>query len=107
MLLAADVGNTQTLIGLFGGVVVGLFLLGIFTRRTTGLGAVAGAIGATTILFMVRSQTQASFLIYSSVGIVSCFVIGYVTSLVLGGRQPALAGLTWFTRNADAPLKDG
>ncbi|HQH51719.1 MAG TPA: sodium/solute symporter [Candidatus Hydrogenedentes bacterium] len=99
--------NYMQIIGLFGGVVVGLFLLGIFTRRTTGLGAVAGAIGATTILFMVRSQTQASFLIYSSVGIVSCFVIGYVTSLVLGGRQPALAGLTWFTRNADAPLKDG
>ncbi len=86
------------LIGLFGGGLAGLFALGIFTRRATGPGALIGAAVGAVVLFFVQSQSNISFLLYSTVGIVTSFVIGYLASFVFG-RNPDLAGLTWSTRS--------
>ena len=89
------------IIGLFGGGLAGLFALGIFTRRANGFGALVGAVGGAVILFFVRRHTQISFLLYSSIGIASSFVIGYAVSLLTGGAGKNLAGLTWSTRDAE------
>ncbi|MCC6697999.1 MAG: sodium/solute symporter [Candidatus Hydrogenedentes bacterium] len=86
------------LVGLFGGGLAGLFALGIFTRRATGSGAIAGAACGAITLYFVQSQTSVSFLLYSSVGIVVSFVAGYVASFYVGRNPGDLAGLTWSTR---------
>ena len=86
------------LIGLFGGGLAGLFALGIFTRRATGSGALVGAAVGAVVLFFVQSQSNISFLLYSTVGIVTSFVVGYLASFEIGQNKD-LAGLTWSTRS--------
>jgi SSS family transporter len=86
------------LIGLFGGGLAGLFALGIFTRRATGPGAIAGAVTGAVVLFFVQWLSDVSFLLYSSIGIVTSFAVGYLASFVIG-RNNDLTGLTWSTRS--------
>jgi len=84
-------------IGLFGGGLAGLFALGIFTRRTTGPGALVGFAASAGILYYVTTYTTAHGFLYVTVGIASCFLIGYVASLLLPSRKGDLDGLTIFT----------
>jgi SSS family transporter len=71
-----------SIIGLFGASICGLFLLGIFTKKANGNGAIIGAAFGAIILFWVRSFTATHFYIYSTVGIVSTMVIGYFSSFL-------------------------
>ncbi len=84
--------------GLTGGVLAGLFALGIFTRRANGTGALTGAILGTVALYAAQKYTKTSFLLYGAVGIGSCFIIGYLASLFVGGPGRPLEGLTIYTR---------
>jgi SSS family transporter len=68
------------ILGLFGGGLAGLFLLGMFTRRATGTGAVIGLFGSAIVLYFVR-QTSLHFFLYGVVGMASCMVIGWLASL--------------------------
>ncbi|MCL4693261.1 MAG: sodium/solute symporter [Candidatus Hydrogenedentes bacterium] len=101
MTFMEDIGSVwehyMKLIGLFGGGLAGLFALGIFTRRATGAGALMGAAAGAVVLYFVQSQSNLSFLLYSTVGIVTSFVVGYLASFLFG-RNNDLAGLTWTTR---------
>ena len=76
-----------SIIGLFGASICGLFLLGIFTKKANGKGAIIGAILGAIILFIVRSYTQTHFYIYSTVGIISTLVIGYFSSFLFSGKS--------------------
>jgi SSS family transporter len=102
MTFMEDIGSLwehyMKLIGLFGGGLAGLFALGIFTRRATGAGALVGAAVGGVVLFFVQSQSNISFLLYSTVGIVTSFTVGYLASFVIG-KNKDLAGLTWSTRS--------
>jgi Na+/proline symporter len=95
-------------IGLFGGGLAGLFAVGIFTRRTTGFGAIVGMIGSAGILFCVKAFTNWHFFLYSAIGVLSCFAVGYVVSAVLPIGQRDLKGLTIFTLSTrpSEPLSD-
>jgi SSS family transporter len=84
-------------IGLFGGGLAGLFAVGIFTRRTTGFGAIIGLVGSAGILFFVKTFTNWHFFLYSAIGVLSCFVVGYAVSVLLPIGRRDLAGLTIFT----------
>ena len=88
----------MAVIGLVMGSLTGLFVLGIFTRRTHAVGALVGAASGSIVLFLVQQYTPMHFFLYSAVGIVSCFVIGYLSSLVLPGRKKNLDGLTIYTQ---------
>jgi len=81
-------------LGLFSGGLAGLFLLGIFTRRANGRGAVVGLLLSGAAPFLVQRYTKASFLLYGSVGLAACVVIGYLASLVIPERARPLDGLT-------------
>lgn len=85
-----------TIAGLFVGVIAGLFLLGIFTRRAHGAGAVVGAVVAAGVLYWTQTQTSVHFFLFAAVGIVTCVVVGYLASLVLPGT-PRTEGLTIYT----------
>jgi Na+/proline symporter len=69
------------ILGLFGGGLAGLFMLGMFTRRATGTGAVIGLFGSAVVLWLVKTQTNLHFFLYGVVGIASCVVIGWLASL--------------------------
>ena len=85
------------IVGLFGGGLAGLFAAGIFTRRTTGAGALVGFAGSALLLYYVANHTALHLLTYPAVGVIGCFAIGYAASLLMPARRRDLAGLTIYT----------
>lgn len=83
------------MIGLTGGVLAGLFALGIFSRRAHGAGAVVGAIVGLVVVVFVRVATPLHFFLYAATGFLSCFAAGWLASLVLPNRGKDISGLTW------------
>ena len=86
-------------LGLFGGGLAGLFLLGIFTRRTSASAALAALLGSTAIQFWIREMTSLHSWTLAITGIVTCFVLGSVLSSALPNRKN-LEGLTIHTLTA-------
>ncbi len=80
-------------IGLLGGTMAGLFALGILCPLASGRGALVGAGAAVAALVYVKTQTHLSGLMYATVGMSACFVVGLVASLVLPDRGRDLQGL--------------
>ncbi|MEE8450892.1 MAG: sodium:solute symporter, partial [Thermoguttaceae bacterium] len=85
-------------IGLFMGVLGGLFGLGILTRRATGPGALAGALGGAAVVAMTQYFTQVNGYLYAAIGLTACFTIGYIVSLMTGRPSRDLTGLTIHNR---------
>ena len=83
------------IIGLFGGALGGLFMLGMFTRKASGSGAVTGAILGALVLFLVSRYTQTHVYLYAAVGIVSTMVFGWLLSLPFPSKKD-ISGLTIF-----------
>jgi SSS family transporter len=71
------------LVGLAGGGLAGLFALGVFTRRANGVGALVGAATSTVVLYWTQQHTNVHFILYAGIGFVTCFVVGYLASLLL------------------------
>ncbi len=85
-------------IGLFMGVLGGLFVLGAATRRAHGRGALTGALVGAAVMFCLWKFTRVNGYFYTFAGITACFVVGYFTSLVVpAGIEKDLSGLTVFT----------
>jgi Na+/proline symporter len=86
----------QYLMGLFVGSLAGLFLLGVFTNRANSRGAFVGALASAALLAYITQFAHIHFLLYSAVGVLSCFGIGYLASLVLPGQRQTI-GLTAYS----------
>ncbi len=84
-------------IGLFMGVLGGLFLLGTMTRRASGSGAMAGALVGAGVMWAVWQTTSVNGYLYTAIGITVCFVVGYLVSLLLPDKPRDLNGLTIYT----------
>ncbi len=89
-------------IGLFMGVLGGLFALGALTVRSHALGAMIGVIIGAAVMFALPLFTSIQGFIYAAIGISTCFVIGYLVSYVVPGKQKDLSGLTVHTVQQDA-----
>ncbi|HEV2131560.1 MAG TPA: sodium/solute symporter [Longimicrobiaceae bacterium] len=89
-----------TFMGYFAGGLLGLFLLGMLTRRATGTGAFTGAIVGTLVVLMVTQNdfplprlyewfgfAPIPFIWSTAVGLVITLVVGYLISLF--GRPTA------------------
>lgn len=87
----------QKVLGLFGGGLAGVFLLAVFTRRCNATGALAGLVSGAALTIAVAFLTDVNFLLYAAVGSLSCFVVGYLVSLIAGGQDRDLSGLTLAT----------
>jgi len=69
-------------LGLFTGGLGGMFLLGILTKRANGVGTLLGLVSSAVLIWYISAYTEISFLMYAFFGMVSCFVLGYIFSLV-------------------------
>ena len=81
-------------IGLFMGVLGGLFVLGAITQRANATGALVGAIAGAGVMFCMWQFTSINGYLYTAAGISSCVIIGYVASLLTPTPTTELAGLT-------------
>jgi solute:Na+ symporter, SSS family len=78
-------------IGMFGGTISGLFILGIFTRRANGPGALLGALASASAVWAVHSHVH--FYWYAFTGIVTCVVVGYLASFCFPRANKDIRGL--------------
>jgi SSS family transporter len=90
----------QTVIGLTGGALAGLFALGIFSRRAHGYGALAGALASVAVQLWVRHHTSVNFFLFGGIGMTTCIAVGYAASRLLPAARKPLAGLTLRDRTA-------
>ncbi|MCA9217515.1 MAG: sodium/solute symporter [Planctomycetales bacterium] len=84
-------------IGLFMGVLGGLFVLGATTIRANSIGALTGAVLGATTMFCLWKFTAVNGYFYTTSGITSCFVVGYSVSMLTGRPKQDLSGLTIHT----------
>jgi Na+/proline symporter len=85
-------------IGIFMGVLGGLFALGILTRRANGPGSLVGALTGALVVGLLPLFTRIQGFLYSVTGVCVCFVVGYAASRLFAVPARDLAGLTLHTR---------
>jgi Na+/proline symporter len=85
------------IIGLFMGVLGGLFVLGAMTRRANSAGALLGALVGATVMFCLWRFTRVNGYLYTASGIATCFVVGYLGSMLFAPPSRDLSGLTVHT----------
>ena len=86
-------------VGLILGTLGGLFTLAIFTNRTASVHAWTGVIVAAAVLYYVKFHTDAHTLTIGAVGTVTCFLSGWIASLIIPAKTKNLDGLTWTKLN--------
>ncbi|MEN6384201.1 MAG: sodium/solute symporter [Phycisphaerales bacterium] len=86
------------IIGLIGGALAGLFVLGAFSKRANGKGALIAAAITIVILYYVQNYTHLHFFVYASIGLASCFVFGNIFSVFFKpASNEQLDGLTIYS----------
>lgn len=89
-------------IGLFMGVLGGLFVLGVLTRRANGPGAFVGALVGAAMMFYLWKYTKVNGYIYTTMGIATCFFVGLLASFVISSKPKDITGLTIYTMRSKA-----
>ena len=90
-------------IGLFMGVLGGLFVLGALSRKANATGAMIGAVCGAGVMFSLWNFTSVNGYLYTASGITSCVVVGFLASHLFGEPRQDLNGLTIYTlHSADA-----
>lgn len=94
--------NAFNLINSFlGGPILGIFLLGMLTRRTRGTAAIIGAVVGLTSVSLLAWKTQVAFFYFAIVGTSVTFGCGWLLSLLQPAREESdLLGLV---RGLEAP----
>lgn len=72
-----------TFLGLFTGGLGGMFLLGMLTKKANATGTLTGLACSAVFIWYVSVFTEINFLMFTLLGVVSCFILGYVFSLIL------------------------
>ncbi len=87
----------QKVLGLLSSGVVGIFILGIFTRRTSAAAALVG----TAALVWVTRFTDLYFFLYATVDIGVTVGTGFLASF-LWPQRASIAALTWRGRRPNS-----
>ena len=75
-------------LGLFTGGLGGMFLLGMLTKKANAKGTLIGFVISGFLIYYISNQTSINFLMFAFFGLVSCFVFGYVFSLLFKEKTP-------------------
>lgn len=73
---------SRKILQFFGGVILGIFLLGILFRRTNTRGALLGAAIGMATVSLVGRFTSISFFLYAPIGCLATISSGYLGSLI-------------------------
>ncbi|WP_299664899.1 sodium/solute symporter [uncultured Polaribacter sp.] len=73
-------------IGLLTAGLGGMFLLGIVTKKANALGTLLGVLLSTLFLIYISIYTNIHILLYSFIGLMSCFISGYVFSILFNRK---------------------
>jgi Na+/proline symporter len=102
MLLAANVGRLGDLIEIankviqsFTGPILGIFLLGMFSRRARSEGVLLGGVVGAGVAYYVAFSSPLSFLWPSTFGLLSTLGIGYGASVLWRPKAPEREKWTW------------
>ena len=79
---------SMTISNFFGGSLVGVFLLGMLSRRANALGALVGMAGGLIVVLSVSAMASVAGMWFGAISSLSAFGIGYVASL-FSGKPPA------------------
>ncbi len=106
-LLGTLIEATNKIMGIFGGPLLGVFLLGLLTKRATSRGTLRGGLAGSAALTYVVFATNVSFMWYAAFGTIATFILGYAFSLL----EPAPArekteGLVWTPETMRATAED-
>lgn len=83
------------IIALLGGGFVGIYILGMFTQKTSSTGAIIGAVGSIICTILIKNYSSLHWIFYTPFAVISCLVLGYASSLVMPSqRVKDLNGLT-------------
>ncbi|SFC19458.1 transporter, SSS family [Parapedobacter composti] len=78
---------STTIINFFGGALVGVFLLGMLSKRAESGGAITGLVAGFVAVLATWLATSVSFMWYSAIGGITTLVVGELYSR-LSGRRP-------------------
>lgn len=99
----------QEILGLLSSGLGGLFLMGIFFPRIGGKAALVGFASGVASVFLVKTLTDTSFLLYGAIGMVVSVLVAYLVSFLFREEQN-LKGLTWASleknRTEEHPVED-
>jgi Na+/proline symporter len=87
----------MVIFGVLLGAITGIYTLGIFTKRTNSAGAIAGIIASLAATYYAMNYTHLHFLTYPVVGVGVCYVVGYLTSIIIPCKPKDITGLTVYT----------
>jgi len=87
----------QKLLGLISSGLVGIFILGIFTRRGHASGVLVGEVASFVVLFYVTMNSNVHFYLYAVIGIGTSVTVGYIASWLLPSPVGEREGLTWWS----------
>lgn len=74
------------LLGMAGGGLAGVMALGMFTRRTSGAGALCGAAAGGVAVYFANAYNVTHFYLHGMIGFLVAFGVGYGASLILPRR---------------------
>ncbi|TVZ60400.1 cyclically-permuted mutarotase family protein [Flavobacteriaceae bacterium MAR_2010_105] len=74
-------------LGLFTGGLGGMFLLGMLTKKANAKGTLIGLVISAIFIWYISVFTEINFLMYSFLGVASCFVFGYIFSLLFSNNR--------------------
>jgi len=75
--------SATMIINFFGGSIVGVFLLGMLSRRAGKTGALSGFLCAFVLVLLIASVTKISFMWYSVIGVAITYGVGQGVSLIM------------------------
>ncbi len=81
-----------------GGVMLGIFMLAMLTRRTDGLSALVGAAGGLTAVVLVANLTSVSWIWYALVGCAITFGLGCLVARITNAPSVKDADLLIFSK---------
>ncbi len=85
----------QSILGMLGGPVVGIFILGVFSKRTSANAAFIGLIISGFVVFYLQNVGLAAY-VYAIVSVFSSTVLGYLFSFIFPNKKN-IDGLTYKT----------
>jgi Na+/proline symporter len=77
--------------------ITGIFVLGIFTRRANNFGIWAGTAAAIAANYYAKFHMDVHPMVYVTIGVFSCVVVGYLASYLAPKPETDLKGLTVFS----------